>query len=443
MSAEPVPLGAAEFARRMADFGPFERPPLVAVAVSGGADSTALCLLAAEWAQERGGRCVALTVDHGLRPESAAEARAVGRRLRARGIAHRILAWEGDKPRSGVQAAARDARYALLGEYCRRRSILHILLAHHREDQAETVLMRLGRGSGPDGLAAMAPVVERPDWRLLRPFLNISRVRLRATLTVRAADWIEDPSNQDTAYARVRLRRLMPDLAREGLTAEGLAGSAGRLGALRADREASSARLLARAVEIRPEGFAILDRAIWREAPPEIAAHALTRLILAVGGGAYPPRGARRARLGGVLRAPVFDSGRTLGGCRFLPRGKNGVLICREPSAAGARVDLAPREEIVWDRRFGVRRGPAGGTLTVARLGRGGWAQLVEVAPETRFGALPAPVRASLPALFSGARLMAVPHLGFSQARVGHVDIRFRSAHPLAEAGFALLRTSE
>jgi len=438
-----APLDATAFARRMAVLGPFERPPRLAVAVSGGADSTALCLLAAEWAAARGGSCVAVIVDHRLRPEATAEARAVGRRLRSRGIPHTVLAWEGDKPRAGLQAAARAARYDLMGAYCRRRSILHLLLAHHRDDQAETLLLRIGRGSGPDGLAAMAPLVERPGLRLLRPLLDVPKARLRATLRARGVDWVEDPSNRDQTYARSRLRRLMPDLARAGAPADGLAGTAARMGVARAAREAASARLLARTADVRPEGYAVLDRAAWRRAPSDIAAHALTRLVLTVGGGAYPPRGARRARLFAALRAPLFDAGRTLGGCRFLPLGGDRLLICREPAAAVAHVRLAPEETILWDGRFRLRRGPGGHPATVARLGREGWSQLVAMAPNLRDRAPPAPVRAGLPALFAGARLVAVPSLGFARAGVGPVQARFRPAHPLAGPGFALLRAPE
>ncbi len=139
----------------MATLGPFEATPALAVAVSGGPDSLALAMLAKAWSDARGGSLVALTVDHGLRPESTGEARQVGRWLKKRGIPQRILRWDGPKPGSALQAEARSARYALLTGWCRARGILHLLLGHQREDQAETVLMRLERGSGPDGLAAM------------------------------------------------------------------------------------------------------------------------------------------------------------------------------------------------------------------------------------------------------------------------------------------------
>src|SRR5579862_5165729 len=173
-AAEPAaaPLDAAEFDRRMAAVGPFERHPTIAVAVSGGPDSLALALLADRWARARGGRVVALTIDHGLRAESATEAAVVGRWLGARAIEHHVLVWR-DPPRGAgtapnLQARARAARHELLQRWCAAADVLHLLLAHHQDDQAETVLLRLGRGSGVDGLGAMAPVSYAPPCRLVR-----------------------------------------------------------------------------------------------------------------------------------------------------------------------------------------------------------------------------------------------------------------------------------
>ena len=175
-TADDRPLDAADFARLMAPFEPFEGAPVVAVAVSGGRDSLALALLAQEWAAARGGRIVGLIVDHALRPESAAEAAATASLLGRHGCEAEILRWSEAKPRAGLQEAARAARYRLLREACRRRGILHLLVAHHADDQAETVAMRAARQSGPDGLAGMSAAVELPEVRLLRPLLGVSPV---------------------------------------------------------------------------------------------------------------------------------------------------------------------------------------------------------------------------------------------------------------------------
>lgn len=176
-AAAAEPVGGPEFARAMAALGPFESAPRLALAVSGGSDSMALALLASAWAEAKGGEATALIVDHGLRRGSAAEAGRVRAWLRARGIGCRILRWRGAKPAANLQAAARAARYALLTGWCRKAGILHLLLAHQQDDQAETLLLRLGRGSGLDGLAAMAPLASGADLRLLRPLLDFPRAR--------------------------------------------------------------------------------------------------------------------------------------------------------------------------------------------------------------------------------------------------------------------------
>jgi tRNA(Ile)-lysidine synthase len=312
----------------MAVLGPFETAPRLAVAVSGGPDSLALALLAADWAGARGGEVLALSVDHGLRPESAAEACQVGEWLSARGIAHSILRWTGPKPATGIQAAARAARYALLEDRCRREGILHLLLGHQREDQAETIALRKERKSGPDGLAGMAALAERPGVRLLRPLIEVPKVRLRATLEALGQPWIEDPSNRDRRFARVRLReRGSPD-------------DDGRAAA-RSRRllEGETARLLAAACSFREEGCILVDGPLLAAAPPDLGRRALVRILLAVGGGDYPPRGDRLDRLWARLVAGRGSVGATLGGCRLRPwRGRLRV----EPEA---RLDYSRRGE--------------------------------------------------------------------------------------------------
>jgi tRNA(Ile)-lysidine synthase len=223
-------LDPAEFAALMARFAPFEARPHLAIAVSGGADSLALALLADAWARPHGGLVTALTVDHRLRPGSADEAAQVALWLRRRSIAQATLVRDGPGFAGDVQAEARAARYRLLEGWCEGAGVLHLLTGHHREDQAETVLLRLARGSGLDGLAGIPAVTERRDCRILRPLLAIPRARLAATLEAQGQAWVEDPSNRDPAYARVRLRQAEAVLAAEGLTAARLCSSRVRRG---------------------------------------------------------------------------------------------------------------------------------------------------------------------------------------------------------------------
>jgi tRNA(Ile)-lysidine synthase len=429
MTAQP--LAAEEFSALMARLGPYESRPVIAVAVSGGADSLALALLAGEWAGRLGGEAVALTVDHGLRPDSPLEAARVAGWLAEAGLAHHVLRWEGAKPAADLQAAARNARYGLLGDWCRGRGVLHLLLGHHRDDQAETLLLRLGRGSGVDGLAAMAALQPTPWGRLLRPLLDVPRGRLAATLTARRQAWVEDPSNCNDAFARVRLRNLAGALDAEGLTAERLAATARRLGRARAALEQASAAAAVGAVELHPGGFAQVRPEVFRQVPEEIGLRLLSRLLLAVGGGDYPPRLERLEGLYGAVAAGL-TAARTLAGCRVAPwRGR--LVVSREAARVAPPLALIAGAEVTWDGRFAVRvaeSAPPG--LRLGALGRG-WREAGS--------GLPAAVRSVLPALYDDDGVSAVPHLGYNLGLVGRTlqSLVLAPAHPLTVAGHCLV----
>jgi len=211
-------------------FADLHAVPVIALAVSGGPDSTALMLLAARWRDslKTKPKLVAVTVDHGLRKESKGEAAAVARLARKLNVAHRTVRWNGRKPATGVQEKARAARYRLLGEAAQKAGAAHILTAHTLDDQAETVLIRMSRGSGLTGLGAMtrtAPLPPDGESKivLVRPLLDIAKSRLIATLDVAKIPYADDPSNRNPRFARPRLRNLMGALAEEGLDAKRLA----------------------------------------------------------------------------------------------------------------------------------------------------------------------------------------------------------------------------
>jgi tRNA(Ile)-lysidine synthase len=429
-------LEAAEFARLIERLAPFENRPHVAVAVSGGADSLCLALLAQDWVLRRGGALTALIVDHGLRPESADEARTVVGWLTARGIASAVLRWDGAKPSSGVQDAARQARYRLLGDWCRANGVLHALLAHHRDDQVETALLRARRGSGPDGLAGMSAIVEQAELRLLRPLLGVSGGRLRETLRARGQAWLEDPSNRNMRFARVRLRAA---LRGDGGTAPGtvLAG----VGPARIAAEAAVADLLAASVTIHPEGWAEVAPEVWRAAPRAMARRAFAHVLLAIGGAAYAPRGDRLDEALDALLADRLGSGRTLGGCRLLPHSQ-AVLVAREAGRSGAAMPIAGAGCYVWDDRFVLTiAGAAPAGSRIANLGESGWREVVAAKPEIRASPLPYAVRLALPAVFDLEGVVAVPHLmygrqGADADSVSRVAAMFRPRHALAGPGF-------
>ncbi len=439
-NTDTVSLTDEEFSVRLEALGPFESAPRLAIAVSGGADSMALALLSHAWAQRRSGTVVALTVDHRLRPESAAEVRQVSEWLTARGIAHATLVWEGPHPQSDIQAEARSARYRLLEAWCGEHGYLHLLTAHHREDRAETFWLRLARGSGIDGLAGIPAGSERAACRLLRPLLDVPSDRLRARLREAHQDWIEDPSNRNRAFARVRLREARGLLADEGLSPQRLENTMRHLGRARQALEASAAAVLAQAVELHPSGFAWLESEVIRRSEPELALRALAAVLMTIGGADYPPRVERLEGLYEALVRQDLARGRTLGGCRLVPQGHR-VMVCRESAEIEPPVALLPGRICLWDRRFRVTTGTAcpPGTA-VGALDRDRLSLSAEARERLQW--LPGPVRPGLAALRDEAGVVAVPALGWRRADahwLRDVQITFRPSRPLAFARFTVV----
>jgi tRNA(Ile)-lysidine synthase len=262
-------------------FAEWKSAPAIVLAVSGGPDSIALMWLAARWrrALARGPRLIAVTVDHGLRPEAAREARDVKRLARDLDLPHRTMRWTGAKPKTGVPAAARAARYRLLAQAAQSTGATHILTAHTRDDQAETLLMRLLRGSGIAGLAAMARQSERDGVLLARPFLHVSKAQLIATLRKAKLGFADDPTNRDPNFTRPRIRAVMPVLAAEGGDARNLARLASRLARANAAVEVladGAARYLALQDRQVLPGF---DANAFSALPEEIRLRLLLRAI--------------------------------------------------------------------------------------------------------------------------------------------------------------------
>lgn len=408
MSTSLTPLSDDEFATRIGYFAPFEAAPTIAVAVSGGRDSMSLALLASRWVAQHGGDLIAITVDHGLRAGSGPEARQVGVWLHSHGIRHTVLRWQGPYPASGIQAAARLARYSLLTDYCRDHGILHLLVGHHREDQAETVLIRRERASGRDGLAAMAPLSEQRHLRLLRPLLDVPRARLSATLDAVGQGWIDDPSNHNTQMARGRLRSQGVELSLSEALVTAQTCAQERISA-----EGETASLAARALRFHPAGFVTIDRTILAAGTSEIAERVLARTVMAVAGRPYPPRTERTRRLRQALTSTGLFRGHTLAGCRLIGH-ENLVYVCREAARIGPPVRLIAGATALWDNRF-----TASVTKNLdekARLGAltaPGWAQVVAVDPLLRNTDIPYGARTVLPAIWRGDEVISVPHLGY------------------------------
>jgi tRNA(Ile)-lysidine synthase len=313
-------LAPAEIAALLA---PLQSAAGVILAVSGGVDSVVLMHL---WAGLRPcGRAIVATVDHGLRPAAAAEAEAVGQWSRALGFEHRLLRWRGAKPRTRIQEAAREARYRLLFDLAHAVGATHLVTAHQLDDQAETILFRLARGSGPAGLAGMRRVVERDGIIHVRPLLGVPKARLLAT--AKASNWpfFEDPSNTDPRFLRSRLRQAMPILAGEGLSAERLAVLGSRMARLEEALVAKARQARAHALIEATVGTIVFDPHRLMHEPPAILAAVVATAVgeLAADGRAAALRLKRLERLVGELQQAFV-------GAASLRRTLGGVLVCLE-----------------------------------------------------------------------------------------------------------------
>lgn len=293
-----------------------------AVAVSGGGDSVALMHLLAGWAKATGREPPhVVTVDHRLRKSSAADARKVSSWAKRAGLKSQALHWKGRRPKAGIEAAAREARYRLMGEFIRGKNIPALYVGHTRDDQVETFLLRLIRGSGLDGLAAMRAFAPYPlpgfrDLCVVRPLLALERDAVRAHLRANGHAWLEDPMNEEDRFARVRLRQLLPQLEQAGLTRARIAAAAGHLTRAREALETVTAAVLARAVR-RIENTVHLDGTALTAAPREVGLRALAQLLMIVSGQSYRPRFERLERLFDRICAKDIGRGVTLHGCKI------------------------------------------------------------------------------------------------------------------------------
>jgi tRNA(Ile)-lysidine synthase len=329
-----------------------------AVAVSGGGDSKALMLLLADWAQAASrSPPVVLTVDHGLSPGASGAAQKVIRSAKGLGLKAHKLVWKGPKPEADIEASARVARYRLMGEWCDGHRVKGLYVAHTREDQAETFLLRLARGSGLDGLAAMRtrspyPLPGFDRLCVVRPLLDIGRDALRSYLSDRNEDWSEDPMNSDPRFARVRIREAWPVLTDLGLSATRIASAAQHLARARDALDDATGELLDAVCRFEPDRV-VLDGERLAAASPEIGLRALALVLSRVSGEPYRPRFERLERLYRLIREGEFKSARTLHGCRIgrAPKiaaifGPFTLIVAREPARTERRAGVAVRDQI-------------------------------------------------------------------------------------------------
>ncbi|WP_371415270.1 tRNA lysidine(34) synthetase TilS [Ruegeria sp. AD91A] len=380
---------------------PERLPRKLGVAVSGGGDSVALMHLLHEIAQTETTTVFVATVDHGLRPEARQEAEAVSRQAAALGMAHDTLHWAGWDGAGNLQDHARQARYKLLADWTRERGIDAMALGHTADDQAETLLMRLGRSSGVTGLSGMSASRQLEGLTLLRPMLGITRKDLRAYLAGIGASWVEDPSNQDTRFDRIKAREALCGLKPLGIDALSLSRVADNLAQAHAALGVF-AQESARNVAQVEQGDVKVDRAGFAALPKEIRRRVLVRSLAWIAGQGYPPR---QAAVEQAMEAMTDGRPGSVGGCLLVPKG-NSVWICREFRTVEAQVSASDE---VWDGKW-VLSGPEISGAEIRALGEDGLRQV----PDWRETGRPRLALSATPAVWKGETVLAAPLAGFA-----------------------------
>lgn len=374
-------------------------PPRVGVAVSGGGDSMALLHVAWRWAQQTGHQVEAVTVDHGLRPAAADEARAVAASCARLGVPHSILRWDGSKT-GNTMAAARSARYRLIADWARARDVGGVMLGHTANDVAETFLMRLGRKAGVDGLAAMDVTFERHGITWARPFWKRQREALRAYLWRHGVDWVEDPTNDDAAFDRTRARAALEALAPLGIDVEGLKETAHALRMARSALEHYTAEAAGKHV-VEHNGDLLIPLGARPPLHPEIERRLISKGLQWVASEPYAPR---RSVLYNLDAGLADDGSRhTAAGCLVTQEPGRVLRISREYEAV--KTTRCATTEI-WDNRWKLD-GPHDPGLEIRALGRA-----VKDCPEWRNAELPRRSLMASPAVWKGDELIAAPLAG-------------------------------
>lgn len=318
-----------------------------AVAVSGGGDSLALMHLLQGFAKARGlAAPIVLTVDHGLRTGSTQEAKKVVAWAKKAGLKAHVLTWRGTKPKTGIEAQARQARYRLMGDWMKKNKIATLFVGHNLDDQVETFLLRLARGSGLDGLSGMAarapwPVPGFAQLGLARPMLGLSRDQLRAYLSSLDQAWLDDPMNEDAGFDRVKIRKARDALSQAGLLPSRIAAAAAHLARARESLEVMTQAVLQRAARNAQAGGILLDASALAAAPREVGLRSLAGVLMAVGGEPYRPRFESLERLFDRIVRLELGGGATLHGCQLRPLPKtsapfNLAVVPEKPRKTGS-----------------------------------------------------------------------------------------------------------
>jgi tRNA(Ile)-lysidine synthase len=418
------------FKTKIISFGLTKDTP-VAIGVSGGGDSMALALLAADFFKS----VTFLSVDHGLRAEAASETKQVKAWLADTSGTHVILTHAGVTPSSeGIQDWARHLRYALMEGWCKENGVEALFLAHHQGDQAETVLMRLMRGSGVDGLSGMREVssslIEPEGPNLYRPLLEVPKAQLLDYLNSKNQPWIEDPSNKNERFKRIQAREWLNGLPDSEQLIPRFSETASRFGRVKDLLDKLVDDAIKGGVDQNDNGTACFKKETLANLNEELGLRLLSRLVRAIGGNEYPARMEKLLRLYNAILSDGFTAA-TLGGVQFL-NNKSAILAFREVADCEGKVELKPHQTTFWDGRFlATLEGKQKGNYHIGALEQKGWEQLIKIKPEVKESTLPHIARLSLATIWVKNEVIAVPSLDFLKEGGVSLSLRFRPRNPL------------
>lgn len=400
-------------------------PRLMGVAVSGGSDSMALLHLLTEFCELHQIELHAVTVNHGLRAEAANEARTVAAHCAEIGVPHETLLWEDWSGKGNMQKAARDARYAKIADWAERKDICTVAVGHTADDQAETVLMRMARRSGLDGLSGMQHRVLRDGITWVRPLLQTRRETLRTYLKENKISWIDDPSNDNDRFDRIKARKALNVLSDLGIDASVLAEVAGHLSQARRALDWQTFLAAKQVIKIEA-GAMVLDETVLRLQPDEIQRRLFVNAISWVSGSTYGPR---RGAISAVMSGLRKGQAGTADGCH-IRRIAARIWVFREYQSVK---DIVCATDELWDGTW--RMVPTGSAqhepgLEVRALGMEG----LEQCPDWRSTGRPHVVLQSTPSIWRGDELVSAPLAGFAQdwdcALEGGADAFFAALLP-------------
>ena len=392
----------------------------IALAVSGGPDSTAMMQIAALSKKLKNNNVTVIVVDHGLREESKNEANIVGQNAKLLGFKFKILKWDGVKPKTRIQEIARKTRYKLMTSWCKKKGIEKLFLAHHLDDQVETFLMRLGKGSGVDGLAVMNYVTEISSLKLVRPFLEIPKTRFIKILSITNLEWISDPSNFNSDYKRSRIRKILPILSKEGINSKQIGLVIKRMRSAKDALNTQTNILLKKYLSNVDNVAYFLNKELLKDVKEkEILLRVLEKIFMNISGSIYPPR---RNKLENIISWILKNNNikaKTLTGVVVRKR-KSELIFYREPDDCYKSVNIRPLTSrySCWDDRFFLKANKSN-DLQIRALGDVGITILKEEKILKRQGFQNVPLSAwkTVPGVWSKKRLISVPTLGYCRQK--------------------------